>query len=75
MLPYSIPPGIPLLDVERLFRGITVCLRDGNFAPVLELESTIATSRGLRNTQSTQYVWSAKGDGILSKIKRMLETL
>jgi hypothetical protein len=41
MLPYSIPPGIPFLDVERLFRGITVCLRDGNFVPCLRWKAQL----------------------------------
>lgn len=61
--------------VERFFRDITVYLREGSFASVLELESSITTFMALRNAQSTRYVWNAKGEEILNKILRAHEAL
>lgn len=61
--------------VERFFRDITVYLRDGSFASVRELESSITTFLALRNAQPTRYVWNAKGEEILSKIQRAREAL
>lgn len=61
--------------VERFFRDITVYLREGSFASVRELESSITTFMALRNAQSTRYVWNAKGEEILNKIHRAHEAL
>lgn len=61
--------------VERFFRDITVYLRDGSFASVLELESSITTFMALRNARPTRYVWKAKGEEILNKIRRAREVL
>ncbi|RMP35549.1 hypothetical protein ALO95_200129 [Pseudomonas syringae pv. antirrhini] len=61
--------------VERFFRDITVYLRDGSFASVRELESSITAFMALRNAQPTRYVWNAKGEEILNKIHRAREAL
>ena len=61
--------------VERFFRDITVYLRDGSFASVRELESSITTFMALRNAQPTRYVWNAKGEEILNTIQRAREAL
>lgn len=61
--------------VERFFRDITVYLRDGSFSSVRELEASITAFLALRNAQLTRYVWSAKGDDILSKTQRAREAL
>ncbi len=61
--------------VERFFRDITVCLRDGSFISVRELESSITTFLALRNAQQTRYVWNAKGEDILNKIQRAREAM
>ncbi|KDD69469.1 hypothetical protein ABH912_005708 [Pseudomonas sp. BT76 TE3572] len=61
--------------VERFFRYITVYLRDGRFASVRELESSITTFMALRNTQPTRYVWNVKGEKFLNKIQRAREVL
>ena len=61
--------------VERFFRDITVYLRDGSFRSVRELEASITAFLALRNAQPTRYVWSAKGEDILSKIQRAREAL
>lgn len=61
--------------VERFFRDITVYLRDGSFSSVRELEDSITAFLALRNAQSTRYVWSAKGEDVLSKIQRAREAL
>jgi hypothetical protein len=42
--------------VERVFRDITVYLREGNFSSGRELESSITTFQRLRNAQPTRYV-------------------
>jgi hypothetical protein len=55
--------------VERLFRDITVYLRDGSFSSARELESSITTFM-LRDAQPTRYVWNAKGEEILNEIQR-----
>ncbi|AQL39544.1 IS630-like element ISPsy25 family transposase [Pseudomonas syringae] len=61
--------------VERFFRDITVYLRDGSFASVRELESSITTFMALRNARPTRCVWNAKGEEILNKIQRAREAL
>lgn len=61
--------------VERFFRDITVFLRDGSFGCVRELESSITTFLALRNAQPTRYVWNAKGEEILSKIRRARDVM
>ncbi|KPZ15851.1 ISPsy25, transposase [Pseudomonas amygdali pv. ulmi] len=50
-------------------------LRDGSFASVRELESSITAFMALRNAQPTRYVWNSKGEEILNKIQRGREAL
>jgi hypothetical protein len=54
--------------VERVFRHITVYLRDGSFNSVRELENSITTFLALRNAHPTRYDWSSKGEDISNKI-------
>jgi hypothetical protein len=61
--------------VERFFRDITVFLRDGSFGSVRELESSITTFLALRNAQPARYVWNAKGEEILRKIRRARDVM
>jgi transposase len=61
--------------VERFFRDITVFLRDGSFCSVREQGSSITTFLALRDAQPTRYVWSAKGEEILSKIRRARDVM
>lgn len=61
--------------VERFFRDITVFLRDGSFGSVRELESSITTFLALRNARPTRYVWNAKGEEVLNKIRRAREAI
>lgn len=57
--------------VERFFRDLTVdCVRDGSFASVPELVSTIETYLAERDLNPVRYVWRAKGAEILAKIER-----
>lgn len=50
-------------------------LRDGSFSSVRELESSITTFLALRNAQPPRYIWNAKGEDILNKIKRAREAM
>ena len=61
--------------VERVFRHITVYLRNGSFNSVRELERSITTFLAPRNAQPTRYDWSSKGEDMLSKIPRVRETI
>ncbi|MNC72669.1 hypothetical protein D3C75_1237550 [compost metagenome] len=59
--------------VERFIRDITVFLRDGSFGSVRELESSITAFPALRSARPARYVWNAKGEEILRKIRRARE--
>ena len=61
--------------VERIFRGITMYLRERSFSSVPELESSITMFLALRNAQPTRYVWNAKGEDILNKVQRAHEAM
>lgn len=61
--------------VERFFRDITVFLRDGSLSSVHELESSITTFLALRNAQPPRHIWNAKGEEILSKIRRARDVM
>ena len=50
-------------------------MRDGSFASVRELESSITTFMALRDAQPSRSVWNAKGEEILNKIQRAREAL
>ncbi|GID05376.1 hypothetical protein TMM008_25780 [Pseudomonas sp. 008] len=70
------PTSSPWMNmVERFFRDITVFLHDGSFGSVRELESSITTFLALRNARPTRYVWNAKGEEILNKIRRAREAM
>lgn len=56
--------------MERLFRDITLYLRDGSFSSTRELAGANTTFLALRNAQLTRYAWHAKGEDILRKIQR-----
>lgn len=70
------PPSNSWMNmVERFFRDITVFLRDGSFGSVRERESSITTFLALRSAQPTRYVWNAKGEDILNKIRRARDVM
>jgi transposase len=62
--------------VERFFRDITEdAVREGSFASVADLVSTIQTYLAERNLAPRRYVWKAEGHDILMKINRARATL
>jgi transposase len=62
--------------VERFFRDLTVdCVRDGSFSSVKELVSAMEAYLAERQLNPKRYVWRAKGEEILAKIKRAREAL
>jgi transposase len=57
--------------VERFFRDLTVdCIRDGSFASIDELVSSIEAYLATRDLDPKRYVWKAEGQAILAKIER-----
>ncbi|RFC44437.1 MAG: hypothetical protein DVB23_002301 [Verrucomicrobia bacterium] len=57
--------------VERFFRDLTVaCVRDGSFGSVPQLVEAIEGYIAERDLNPVRYVWKAKGEEILEKIKR-----
>jgi transposase len=62
--------------VERFFRDLTVdVVREGSFGSVQELVDQITHYLGARNLAPRRYVWKAKGEAILAKIKRARSSL
>lgn len=61
--------------VEWFFRDITVFLREGSFGSIRELESSITTVLALRNAQPTRYIWNAKGEEVLNKVRRARDAM
>jgi transposase len=62
--------------VERFFRDLTVdCIRDGSFASIGDLVKSIETYLAERDNEPKRYVWTARGEDILRKIKRAKEAL
>lgn len=62
--------------VERFFRDLTVdCIRDGSFTTVAELVSAIELYLARRDLNPKRYVWKAKGEEILKKIRRARDAL
>jgi hypothetical protein len=62
--------------VERFFRDLTEdVVRDGSFTSTQQLAQQIMNYLADRNLNPKRYVWKAKGQEILAKIKRAREAL
>jgi len=62
--------------VERFFGELTSdCIRDGSFQNVGELAVAILDYLAARNENPKRYVWRAKGEEILQKIRRAKHAL
>lgn len=62
--------------VERFFGELTAdCIREGSFRSVQELVNAIMAYLGDRNESPKRYVWKAKGEEILKKIRRAKQAL
>ena len=58
-------------SVERFFADVTQnAIRDGSFTSVRQLITAIEDYLALRNEQPKRYLWRAKGEEILAKIRR-----
>lgn len=66
------PTGSSWLNlVERFFADVTQnAIRDGSFTSVRQLITAIEDYLALRNEQPKRYLWRAKGEEILAKIRR-----
>jgi uncharacterized protein YbcV (DUF1398 family) len=57
--------------VERFFRDITEkCIRRGVFRSVSDLEKAIHTYIDIHNNDPAPFIWTAKANDILEKVKR-----
>jgi transposase len=62
--------------VERFFGELTAdCIRDGSFRNIQELTDAIVKYLAERNDEPKRYVWKAKGEEILNKIRRAKKAL
>jgi transposase len=62
--------------VERFFRDLTTKrLRRGVFHSVPELVSTLETYLKLHNQEPAPFIWTAKANDILMKVKRARKKL
>jgi transposase len=61
--------------VERFFRDLTDRIRDCSFASVRELADTIIAFLAEHNRNPKRYVWNAKAEDMLRKIKGARQTL
>ena len=62
--------------IERFFADLTNdCIREGSFQSISELVDAIEEYLTLRNENPKRYVWQAKGEEILRKIRRAQEAL
>ena len=71
------PTGSSWLNlVERFFADLTVdCIREGSFQNVRELVEAIDEYLADRNENPKRYVWRAKGEEILKKVRRAKDKL
>lgn len=65
-----------LNQVERFFRNLTdKCVRRGVFHSVAELEQSIQNYIDEHNRKPKPFLWTAKANDILEKVKRAWDTL
>jgi transposase len=61
--------------IERFFRDLSDCIREGSFSSVKQLAEAILAYLTEHNRNPKRYVWRAEGEEILRKIQRARETL